>query len=245
MIETSRAFDHRFCFSPSDHYTTNSGAALSAIAESVSPSDLAKSVLGIETAPGVKLFHRTTRLVSLTPDGERLDHHCQRILAEVVDLQDEASGARSAPAGTLIVHAPNFYGKHFVMPVLAELAGRYPALDSDMRLSDTPVDLIREGGDLPVRMGPLRDSTLVARRVDKLAIVLCASPACLVRHATPRRIDEQSGQAAIAFRLPTSGRDRTWQLRQRGMDVELMPSPRFRVNESEGLLLVLVSTMER
>src|SRR5215468_1339223 len=91
----------------------------------------AKAVARLEASLGVKLFHRTTRQVSLTPDGERLFQRCQRVLAEVEDLQAEASGTRAMPAGTLRVDLPIVYGKRFVLPLLADLARRHPALQLD------------------------------------------------------------------------------------------------------------------
>ncbi len=205
----------------------------------VTPSTLAKAVARLEDGLGVKLFHRTTRLVTLTPDGERLFERCQRVLAEVEDLQAEAAGTTAAPSGTLRVDMPVYYGKHFVMPLLAALQARHPKLRLDMRLTDQQVDLVRDGIDLAVRIGRLRDSTLVARRVDQQGLVLCASPAYLQARGAPRRFEDLANHAAVVFRLPTSGRDRAWQFRQRGQPLEWSPEPSVRVSETEGLLEAL------
>lgn len=199
------------------------------------PSTLAKAVARLESGLGVKLFHRTTRQVTLTPDGERLFQRCQRVLAEVEDLQAEASGTRATPTGVLRIEMPVFYGKHFVMPVLADLLRRYPALRLEARLGDVQADLVRDNIDLAVRIGRLHDSSLVARRVDRQGLCLCASPDYLAARGTPRRLEDLHGHAAIVFRLPTTGRDRPWQFRQRGSAVELSPQPVVRVNETEGL----------
>ena len=215
------------------------GFAAAARGQGVAPSTLAKAVGRLEAALGVKLFHRTTRQVRLTPDGERLFERCQRVLAEVEELQAEAAGTRAAPAGTLRIDLPVYYGKRFVMPLLADLLHRHPALRMDIRLSDRQVDLVRDGIDLAVRIGTLHDSTLVARRVDQQGLVLCASPGYLAERGTPRRIEELAGHAAIVFRLPTSGRDRPWQFRQRGAAVELAPQPHVRIGETETLVAAL------
>lgn len=212
------------------------GFAAAAREQGVAPSTLAKAVARLEQSLGVKLFHRTTRQVTLTPDGERLFQRCQRVLAEVEDLQAEASGTRAAPAGTLRIDMPVYYGRHFVMPLLQRLVQRYPSLRLDLRLTDTQVDLVRDGVDLAVRIGHMNDSTLVAKRVDQQGLLLCASPAYLESHGTPRRLEDLAAHQAVVFRLPTSGRDRPWQFRQRGAPVELSPSPQVRVNETEGLL---------
>lgn len=212
------------------------GFAAAARATGVAPSTLAKSVARLEAALGVKLFHRTTRQVRMTPDGERLFQRCQRVLAEVEDLQAEASGTRHAAAGILRVDSPVFYGKHFLLPVLADLQRRQPSLRLDVQLTDRMTDLIRDGVDLAVRFGSLQDSTLVARRLDQQALLLCASARYLRRRGTPHRIEDLAAHDAIVFRLPTSGRERPWQLRQRGAPVELQPQPRIRVNETEALV---------
>jgi LysR family transcriptional regulator for bpeEF and oprC len=200
------------------------------------PSTAAKAVARLEASLGVKLFHRTTRQVSLTPDGERLFERCQRVLAEVEDLQAEAAGTRALPAGTLRIDLPIVYGKRFVLPLLADLVRRHPALQLDVRLQDAFVDLVRDGIDLAVRAGPLQDSTLVARRIDRQGMVLCASAKYLAKHGTPRRLEDLEGHPAIVFRNPTSGRNRPWSFRQRGIPIEINPRSRVRVSDGEGIV---------
>ncbi|NML16371.1 LysR family transcriptional regulator [Azohydromonas caseinilytica] len=201
------------------------------------PSTLAKAVARLETELGVRLFHRTTRQVTLTPDGERLYAHCQRLLAEVEELQAQAAGTRSEPSGTLRVDLPIFYGKHVVMPVLARLVQRHPALRLDVRLHDAYVDLVQEGIDLAVRVGRLDDSSLVARRIDQQRLVLCASPAYLAARGAPSDAAALAAHAAIAFRMPSSGRHRPWQFLDNGQAVE-MPPPNVvaRINDGEGMV---------
>jgi DNA-binding transcriptional LysR family regulator len=201
----------------------------------VAPSTLAKAVSRLESTLAVRLFHRTTRQVQLTPDGERLFRRCERVLAEIDELQADAAGTRAAPQGTLKIDLPVTYGKRFVLPLLARLQAQHPGLALDIRLSDRIGDLVRDATDLAVRIGRLDDSTLIAKRIDQQELVLVASPAYLAARGTPRRIEDLSGHAAIVFRLPSSGRDRPWQLRQRGQPVELAPRPALRIGETEGL----------
>jgi DNA-binding transcriptional LysR family regulator len=201
------------------------------------PSTLAKAVARLEGELGVRLFHRTTRQVTLTADGERLYAHCLRLLAEVEALKAQASGTRQEPAGTLRIDMPIFYGKYVVMPVLAQLVHRHPALRLDVRLQDGYVDLVQEGVDLAVRVGRLDDSTLVARRMDQQVLVLCGSPAYLAARGAPADVAALAGHSAIAFRMPTSGRHRPWQFLDDGRPVE-MPPPNVvaRVNDGEGMV---------
>lgn len=200
------------------------------------PSTLAKSVARLEAGLGVKLFHRTTRQVSLTPDGERLFERCQRVLDEVEALHAEAAGSRGAPSGTLRVDAPITYGKRVVLPVLAALMDRHPRLQLELRLQDGHADLVRDRIDLAVRIGAMRDSTLVARRIDRQGLVMCASPRYLAERGTPRRVEDLAKHEAIAFRMPSSGRVRPWQLRRRGAPIELQPPARVHLNDGEGMV---------
>ncbi len=200
------------------------------------PSTLAKSVARLEQSLGVKLFHRTTRQVSLTPDGERLFRRCQRLLAEVEELHTEASGVREAPTGTLRIDLPIVLGRRLVLPLLARMAQRHPELALDVRLQDGYTDLVKEGIDVALRVGALKDSSLVARPFGTQAMVLVASPAYLAEHGTPKRLDQLASHHAVLFRMPSSGRDRPWQFRQRGKPVEVQPPSRVRVNDGEGVL---------
>jgi DNA-binding transcriptional LysR family regulator len=174
--------------------------------------------------------------VSLTADGERLFRRCQRLLAEVDELQAEASGVREAPSGTLRIDLPIVLGRKLVLPVLARMVARHPGLSIDVRLEDGYTDLVKEGIDAAVRVGELRDSSLVSRRFMAQQMVLVASPAYLTERGEPKRLDQLAAHDAVLHRLPSSGKDRPWQFRQRGNPVTLQPVSRARVNDGEGLL---------
>lgn len=188
-----------------------------------SPSALAKAVARLETSLGLRLFHRTTRQVSLTPDGERLFQRCQRVLAELDELQAEAAGARAAPSGTLRINMPIAYGRKVMLPLLARLRERHPAIALDVRLSDAYVDLVKEGIDVAIRTGTLGDSTLVARRFDQQEMALVAAPAYLAAHGAPRSPQELAAHRWLVFRLPGRGRDLPQRYTVRGRQVELQP----------------------
>lgn len=200
------------------------------------PSTLAKAVARLEESLQVKLFHRTTRHVSLTPDGERLFGRCERLLGELEALQADAAGTRDEPAGLLRVDLPIVLGREYILPLLAQLAERHPRLQLDVRLQDAYADLVKEGIDVAVRVGTLADSSLVAQRFASQSMVLVASRAYLQGHGTPRRLEDLAGHAALLFRMPSSGRDRPWAFRQGGREVELQPASRIRINDGEGLV---------
>ena len=200
------------------------------------PSTLAKAVSRLEASLGLRLFHRTTRQVSLTPDGERLFLRCQRVLAELDELQSDASGVRAAPSGTLRIDMPIVFGRKVMLPLLARLVQQHPGLALDVRLSDAYVDLVKDGIDVAVRVGALKDSTLVARRFASQDLVLCAAPSYLAQHGRPRRVEDLAAHAPILFRMPTSGRDRPWQLRVSGETITLHPVARLRFNDGEAMV---------
>jgi len=217
--------------------TAKHGSFAAAARESgSSPSTLAKAVGRLEQSLGVRLFHRTTRQVSLTPDGERLFGRCQRLLAEVEELHAEASGVRESASGTLRIDVPIVIGRRMLLPLLARMSQRHPALALDVRLQDAYVDLVKEGVDVAVRVGTLQDSSLVARPFGTQGLVLIASPQYLETRGTPRRLDQLAGHDALLFRMPSSGKDRPWQFRRRGRPVELHPPSRVRINDGEGLV---------
>jgi len=200
------------------------------------PSSLAKSVARLEAQLGVRLFHRTTRRVTLTDDGQRLFERCQRVVAELEQLRDEASGAREAPSGTLRIDMPVALGRIVMLPVLARLADRHPQLAIDARFSDRYVDLVKEGIDVAIRTGPLEDSSLMARPFAQQELLLFASPAYLAAKGTPALLSELSRHVAVAFRAPTTGRLRPWHFRSSGRNVTTTPSSRVFVDDGDAIV---------
>jgi DNA-binding transcriptional LysR family regulator len=122
------------------------------------------------------------------------------------------------------------------MPILAGLVREHPQLHLDIRLQDAYADLIRDGLDLAIRVGPLQDSRLVARRIDWQQLILVASPAYLAERGTPKRIEDLSRHRSVVFRMPSSGRDRPWQLREGRRVVELHPEHCAQITDGEGLV---------
>lgn len=207
------------------------------------PSTLAKSVMRLERSLGVKLFHRTTRQVTLTPDGEQLYARCQRVLTEVEDLQAAAAGTRDQVGGALRIDMPSSFGRRFVVPLLAELAQRHPGLEFDLRLSDTHIDIVKEGVDLTIRIGEMQDSGLVARRFYLQTLKLCASPKHIKRHGRPRTLADLASHPAIAFRMPGTGRDRPWQFLRNGTPITQPIHSRVRIGEGEAMVQAAIGGM--
>jgi LysR family transcriptional regulator for bpeEF and oprC len=212
------------------------GFAAAARELGTAPSTLAKAVGRLEASLGLRLFHRTTRQLSLTSDGERLFHRCQRVLAELDQLQSEAVGARAEPTGTLRIDMPIVFGRRFMLPLLARLMHLHPGLVLDARMSDSRADLVKEGIDVAIRIGELQDSTLVARRFASQQLVLVAAPDYLRRHGMPATLQDLAGHRHILYRLPSSGRDRPQEFGIGKRTVAMHPERSARFSDGEAMV---------
>ncbi|AKM03968.1 LysR family transcriptional regulator [Burkholderia pyrrocinia] len=201
----------------------------------LAPSSVAKSVARLEKDLGVQLFHRTTRSVSLTAEGRQLYTKSERLIEEIEALDLGAVGARDEPAGPLRIAAPVGYGSRVLLPILTRLQQRHPLLEIDLRLADGRVNLLDEGIDAAVRFGALDDSSLVARRIGEQALILCAHPDYLAANPTIRSVDDLRKHRLIAFRMPTTGRDRPLEFIEHGRTVALTIESGFRIDHGEAL----------
>ena len=160
-----------------------------------------KHVDALEARLGVRLLHRSTRRLTFTEAGRGYLEACGRILAEIEDAEHEASAGQAEPRGLLRMNAPVSFGVLQVAPLLAPFAARCPRVSVELGLTDKVVNLIEESWDLAVRIGTLRDSTLVARRLSPCRTVLCAAPAYLHAHGVPRTVAELSGHNCLGYTL--------------------------------------------
>lgn len=156
-------------------------------------------IQNLEAFLGVRLMHRTTRRLSLTPDGAAYYERCVRILAEVEETEASFQINNRKPHGKLRVDMPGSLGRLVVIPALNEFRDRYPDIDLQLGLSDRPVDLLQEGVDCVIRVGALQDSSLVARRVGLFEGVTVASRAYLERYGEPRSIDDLADHRAVNY----------------------------------------------
>ncbi len=224
--------------------TARSGSfAAAARALGLSPSAVAKSVQRFEQDIGLRLFHRTTRQVSLTADGRGLFARSERIIEELDALRAQAEGVRGEPSGRLRLDVPSTLGRLEVVPLLAQLRCRYPKLQFDVSFSDRYVDLVKEGIDAAVRIGALADSTLTARPLGEQVLLVVASPRYLRAAGAPRRPAEVEHHACLLFRNPSSGRLRPWQFGDGRRAFELAPPPLCVFNDGEALVAAAAEGM--
>ncbi|WP_296583433.1 LysR substrate-binding domain-containing protein [Xanthobacter sp.] len=191
----------------------------------ISASAVGKSIAKLEDSVGARLFHRTTRRISLTEEGAAFHERCRRILDDLRDAEAMLSDATRAPRGRLRVGVPTI-GYRFLLPVIPEFRRRYPDIELDIDFNDRLVDVVEEGLDAVIRSGPLTDSSLMSRRLGPFRFVLCASPAYLERNGIPRAPPDLETHDCLRFRFPTSGKLQTWHLMNAdGVDPFRRPSP--------------------
>jgi len=142
-------------------------------------------VADLERSLGVRLFNRTTRRVALTGEGTEYLERCRRILAEITAAESHLRDSKLKPQGKLRVDVPTSFGRYLLMPELPGFLARYPDIELDVRFNDRLVDLIAERVDVTLRVGPVTDPNLVARRVVPTKVMLVASPAYLDQHGRP------------------------------------------------------------
>jgi DNA-binding transcriptional LysR family regulator len=163
----------------------------------ISKSATSAHVQRLEERLGVRLLHRTTRRISLTEAGAAYYRHCARIVAEAESAEQAARALQREPRGMLSISVPDTFGPMHVAPAIAEFLARFPGLTIDISLSPTHVDLVQEGLDLAIRIGTLKDSPLVVRRLAPSRFVLCAAPAYLEIRGVPRVPDDLLRHACL------------------------------------------------
>lgn len=164
-----------------------------------------KYVIALEDHLGTRLLNRTTRRLSVTESGSAYYERCVQILSDVVEAEQVAGRASTIPHGTLRISMPLAFGLHRLGPVVADYAGRYPEVRLDISLSDRKVDLIEEGFDLAVRIGVLPESGLIARKLGSDRSIVCASPAYLKQHGTPKTPQELSRHSCLSYTYSSNG----------------------------------------
>jgi DNA-binding transcriptional LysR family regulator len=168
------------------------GGGFSAAARELglTPSALSKLVTRLEDRLGARLLQRTTRRLQLTPEGEAFYVRSRRILADMDEAEAEVVEAGVRPTGLLRLHCGSAFGMHQLAPAIPLFLERHPGVELDITISDEPLVGLGEGVDLAIRIGPLDESSMVARRICNLERVICAAPSYLERCGVPRTPDD-------------------------------------------------------
>lgn len=190
-------------------------------------------IQNLEALLQVRLLNRTTRRISLTPDGAAYYEHCARILGEVEETESSFRDVAHGPKGRLRIDVPSPFGRLILIPRLCEFHARYPEIELVIGMGDRMVDLVREAVDCVIRVGELQDSTLVARRIGTLKLITCATPDYLERYGVPAGIDDLHQHLAVQYFSSRTGRDFDWEFVVDGQSVPVKMRGSVSVNDSE------------
>jgi DNA-binding transcriptional LysR family regulator len=165
----------------------------------LSRSAASRRMTELEGRLGARLLNRTTRRISLTEAGETYLARVQQILADVDDADRSVASLQAAPRGVLKVAAPMSFGMQHLGPAIADFLSAFPDIEVEMDLNDRYVDLVDEGYDVAVRIGQLKDSSLVAKRICPARVVHAASPAYLTRRGVPRAPEDLAHHDCLIY----------------------------------------------
>jgi DNA-binding transcriptional LysR family regulator len=206
----------------------------------LTPSAVSKLVSRLEDRLGVRLLQRSTRHLALTPEGEIYLARARRILADIDDTEAEVARARGAPRGLLRVDSTNAFGLHQLAPALHEFLARFPEIDVELSMTDRVIDLVEENIDVAIRCGCITDGALAVRKIAELEWVICAAPAYLARHGTPRAPSDLGKHECIV--VSSGPIHKRWAFRTSGGVDLLQISPRVRVADAEAALQLAVDS---
>jgi LysR family transcriptional regulator for bpeEF and oprC len=197
-------------------------------------SSVTRAIKELEAYLGVRLLHRTTRHISLTPDGSLYYDHCRRLLAEIEAVEASFPGSAGRPRGRLRVDMTASFARLFVIPAIKQFQKTYPDVELTLTLGDRTVDLIQEGVDCVIRAGVPQDcATLVARRIAGFDWITCASPGYIEEYGEPASFEDLKNHHAVGYLSSRSGRSAHWKFIIDGEERTAQVSERIIVNDTD------------
>ncbi|OTG85372.1 LysR family transcriptional regulator [Acinetobacter sp. ANC 4558] len=200
----------------------------------VSSSAVGKGIARLEQHLGVRLFHRSTRSITLTAEGSLFLERCRRILCELESAESEICASKKTPQGRIRLSLPIIY--MFVMPVLIQFMRQYPTIELDIDFSDRVVDIIDEGFDIVMRTGELSDSRLRSRLLGHFHLQIVASPEYLTQYGIPETPADLLQHKCLKYKFPTTGKFEGWPLIFSEGDKELILPTTMSCNTVAALL---------
>lgn len=205
----------------------------------LSKAAVSKYINALEEHLGAQLINRTTRRLSLTGEGELYLAHCRRILEDIQEAEAAAGRMRSEPKGLLRVNGPMSFGHLHLASAIADFLTLYPDIRIEFEMNDRFVDVVEEGWDVVIRIGKLRDSSLHARKLAPVRIVLCGSPAYFEHHGIPKTPTDLGNHYCLGYAYVSMGN--TWHfLGPDGQEKRVTFEPRLRVNNGDAIRQALL-----
>lgn len=185
----------------------------------MSPQLVSKYVSQLEQALGVRLLNRTTRTLHLTEAGAGYHQRAQQVLTDIDDMESELRDQQGRARGLLRISAPVSFALRHMAQLLTDFQKAHPGVSIDLQLNDRKVNIVDEGFDIALRIGHLRSSSLIAKRIAPVRLLMCASPRYLEQHGTPRRPEDLKAHRYLRYSLmehSTSDRVGRWLQRAEG-----------------------------
>ncbi len=196
---------------------------------------VSKHVADLEKRLGAQLLHRTTRRQSLTAIGQAFYERCRVVLAETEAAESLVHDLSTTPRGQLRVNAPETFGACSMAPLISRYLKIHPNVAVELTLSDRYVDVVDEGYDAVIRLGPLKDSSLAARALAPHRLVACASPAYLAERGIPGSPDDLTDHECLGFVYASGLPNAEWHFAREGRTYPVPVRGRFRVNDGRVL----------
>lgn len=179
----------------------------------LSPQLVSKYVSRLEEQLNIRLLNRTTRKVSLTEAGSHYFVHAQQILLSIDDMESQLSGLQQNPKGVLRISAPVSFALKHMAKLITDFQTRYPLVTIDLQLTDRKVDIVEEGFDIALRIGKLKSSSLVAKQIAPIRVVLCASPEYLKHHGIINNPEDLESHRYLHYsHMNMDGKENIYQL---------------------------------
>jgi DNA-binding transcriptional LysR family regulator len=216
------------------------GFSTAARAFRMTPSAVSKLVARLEARLGVRLINRSTRKLQLTPEGSTFYERALRILDEISAAEREAA-IGATPSGLLRVNTSVPFGLRLLLPLLPDFAKRYPDIKVEVVLTDLVVDLLEERADVAIRVGLMRESRLLARKLGESRMVVVASPGYLKERGTPKTPEDLADHNLLRFGFAKW--ENGWPFKIGGETIAVMPSGNALVSDGEAMQHLAVAGM--
>lgn len=204
----------------------------------LTPSAISKLIARLEARLGTRLFNRSTRQFQLTPEGCTFYEAAKRILADVSEAEQRASQGER-PAGRVRISTSASYFNHVLAPIVPQFMALYPAVTLDISLTDALVDLLAERTDIAIRTGPLKTSSLIARKLGETARTIVAAPSYLEQYGQPRHVSDLKSHNLLGFSYVRS--EPGWTLSEDNHPVVVPVAGRVQISDGEGVRRLAVA----
>jgi DNA-binding transcriptional LysR family regulator len=227
----SRKYDHLGDVETFVTVVERGSLTAAAVALATTPSVISRALARLERRLGTQLLRRTTRSLGLTDAGRLYLEQTRAALSLIDDAERAMQAEGTEVTGRVRISAPTTYGHYRLPALLQRFAARYPAVRVDLNISNRNVDLAAENFDFAIRQGALKDSSMIARKLEDAELVLVCAPAYAQRRGLPRDLEALAQHDCLTFLLPRTGRAVPWQFLRDGEEVDWPPVSALEVTE--------------